>query len=400
MSKIRLVLRKDKKTKKDTAPINLKITQRGAKKYISTGISVKLSEWDFTKNKVNNNHPNSVRMNNTLNGILYQYESKIIDTEAKETYITLSDIKQKLKSKETQEFFPYADNYTDEFERKGKIATYKRGKSVIKKFKEFLKNDKILIEELNKDIFEKFEFYLSDTKKNDNPTIHSNFKYIKTIINKYIKEGKMTMDKNPFLNFNIKLTPTQKDFLTEDELLKIENLKLEKDSPLYTHRNIYVFSAYAGGLRISDVLQLKWENFKDERITIKIQKTKQPLAIKIPNKAIQIINLYKNKEVKPSDYIFPLLKCKDANDPTTLFNSISSAAAYTNSNLKDIAGLAGVKKKFSFHSARHTFATRALKKGMRKEYVSKIMGHTTDKETNVYIKIVNEDLDNAIEILN
>lgn len=160
MAKIRIVLRKDKKTKKDTAPINLKITQRGAKKYISTGISVKISEWDFAKNKVNSNHPNMVRMNNTINILLCQYESKIIDTEAKESYITLSGIKQKLKSKEIQEFFPYADNYTDEFERKGKIATYKRGKSVIKKFKEFLKNDGILIEELNKDIFEKFEFYL------------------------------------------------------------------------------------------------------------------------------------------------------------------------------------------------------------------------------------------------
>ena len=57
--------------------------------------------------------------------------------------------------------------------------------------------------------------------------------------------------------------------------MEIETLKLEENTNFYHHRNIYVFSAYAGGLRISDVLQLTWGNFKDEKLSLKIQKTKK-----------------------------------------------------------------------------------------------------------------------------
>jgi site-specific recombinase XerD len=68
--------------------------------------------------------------------------------------------------------------------------------------------------------------------------------------------------------------------------------------------------------------------------------------------------------------------------------------------LKIIAAKAGIEKHISFHSSRHTFATRALKKGMRIEYVSKLMGHTNLKTTQIYAKIVNEELDKAMDVFN
>jgi integrase len=210
----------------------------------------------------------------------------------------------------------------------------------------------------------------------------------------------MSYDKNPFLNYKIKPNAPERDYLSEEELFRIESLELKNDSGFYHHRNIYVFSAYAGGLRISDVLQLKWENFDGKKLSLRIQKTAQPLSIKIPNKAIQIIRLYHNNDSKPEDFIFPLLRCVDVNNELELFRAISSATAYTNSDLKDIAKLAGINKKISFHTARHTFATRALQKGMRIEYVSKFLGHKDIRETQVYAKIINKELDDAIEIFN
>ncbi|MDD4214814.1 MAG: tyrosine-type recombinase/integrase, partial [Bacteroidales bacterium] len=57
-----------------------------------------------------------------------------------------------------------------------------------------------------------------------------------------------------------------------------------------------------------------------------------------------------------------------------------------------------IKKHLSFHTSRHTFATRALRKGIRIEYVSKLLGHASIKETQVYAKIVNEELDKAMEV--
>ncbi|WP_207765333.1 tyrosine-type recombinase/integrase [Solitalea longa] len=45
-------------------------------------------------------------------------------------------------------------------------------------------------------------------------------------------------------------------------------------------------------------------------------------------------------------------------------------------------------------------ATLALRKGMRIEYVSKLMGHSDITTTQIYAKIMNEELDKAMEVFN
>jgi len=62
--------------------------------------------------------------------------------------------------------------------------------------------------------------------------------------------------------------------------------------------------------------------------------------------------------------------------------------------------MASIDKKFSFHSARHSWDVRSLQKGMRIEYVSKLMGHASVKQTEVSVQILNEELDKAMEIFN
>lgn len=161
---------------------------------------------------------------------------------------------------------------------------------------------------------------------------------------------------------------------------------------------MYVFSAYAGGLRIFDVLQLKWENFDGERVLVTTQKTGSVVSVKLPAKALEIVNSYKTGVTKPSDFVFPLLKNDvDYSDPAVLYDAISSMNAYTNKSLKEIKTSLKWSKNLNFHTSRHTWATRALKKGMRIEYVSKLMGHSSIKTTQVYAKIVNADLDQAMK---
>ena len=59
----------------------------------------------------------------------------------------------------------------------------------------------------------------------------------------------------------------------------------------------------------------------------------------------------------------------------------------TNAYLKEIADLCGVKKNLTFHLARHTFATMSLSKGVPMESVSKMLGHTNIKTTQIYARI-------------
>ena len=53
--------------------------------------------------------------------------------------------------------------------------------------------------------------------------------------------------------------------------------------------------------------------------------------------------------------------------------------------------------RLSFHLSRHTFATNALNNGMRIEHVSKLLDHMDIRTTQIYAKVINEELDKAVD---
>ena len=124
-------------------------------------------------------------------------------------------------------------------------------------------------------------------------------------------------------------------------------------------------------------------------------------SFKFGQSALEILNKYKPKKINPSDFIFPMLdNSLNVKDLRLMDKEISGATAYINKNLKAIADTAKISKPVSFHISRHTFATRALRKGISIDKVSKLMGHAAIRETQVYAKIVNEELDKAMEVFN
>ena len=71
-----------------------------------------------------------------------------------------------------------------------------------------------------------------------------------------------------------------------------------------------------------------------------------------------------------------------------------------NNILKNIGKQCGFKIKLTFHVARHTFSTSlTLAKGMPIETVSRILGHTNIKTTQIYAKITNEKVSRDMELL-
>lgn len=83
-----------------------------------------------------------------------------------------------------------------------------------------------------------------------------------------------------------------------------------------------------------------------------------------------------------------------------LFNAIRQASNQIDNDLKKLTIEAGIDKHIHMHCSRHSFAVRALKKGMRIEHVSALMSHKSIRTTQIYAKIVNADLDKAMQIFN
>jgi len=71
-----------------------------------------------------------------------------------------------------------------------------------------------------------------------------------------------------------------------------------------------------------------------------------------------------------------------------------------NAYLKELASLANIDKKLTFHAARHTFATTVtLSNGIPMETVSAMLGHKNFKTTQIYAKVVQEKISNHMKKL-
>ena len=396
MPSITTVFRKDKLNKKGQAPIHFRIIKHRKIRYISSGIMLDEKFWDNRNSKIKGTHPNSKRLNSYLSNKHTELQDKVFEYETHTKSLSSSRIKEHVMGKKPEDFFAFAEEVLQDYLNAGKIGTYDKNRAILGKLRIFLKGKSLDFQDITPRFLIKYEKYLRDDLGNSIGTIGNTLKFIRKVFNDAIRQDLVEIYQNPFLKYKIKTGKSQRVYLTEEELRAIEELNLVPGSRMELHRDMFVFAAYTGGIRVSDVLRLQWMDFDGTHIHVTIQKTKGQLSIKLPKKAIAII---KAQEGKSKRFIFPmLLDSIDLDDPLQVDRKISSGTAYINKNLKFIAEQASIKKKLSFHISRHTWATRALRKGISIDKVSKLMGHAAIKETQIYAKIVGEELDKAMEV--
>lgn len=401
MATATMVLRTDRKNKDGEAPINIFIIKDRKYHKVATGIKIKPEFWDEKACKVMKGVRNYKHINAFLHNMLVDAEKGTLSIDADAKHLTAKEIKEKVFGKPPTEFFPFAEKASGNYQVLGKIGTYISSKAIVKQLKDYAKNDTLKFTDITPEYLERYEFYLRKEESLKTNTIHKNLKFFRKVFNDAFRLGLIEYNQNPFTRYKLKTEKTSRTFLTEEELQKIENIEIPADTVLDLHRNMFIFAAYTGGLRVSDVLKLKWTNFDGSHVNISIHKTKSQLSIKLPDKSIDIINKYRPVKDSPNSFIFPMLPDDlKMDDPHDVYTEISRATAYINKNLKTIATRAEVNQHLSFHVSRHTWATRALRKGISIDKVSKLMGHAQLRETQIYAKIVNEELDRAMDVFN
>lgn len=186
------------------------------------------------------------------------------------------------------------------------------------------------------------------------------------------------VSKNPFAAVRIQYDPVEREVLTKSELATLMQTDMQIER-LERVRDVFVFCCFTG-LAHCDVFTLTPENIvidDNGQPWIKTSRQKTSVSVNVPLLEIpqMIIAKYKDdKTLKGS--LLPVL----SNDCTNIY-------------LKEVATLCRIKKKLTFHVARHTFATTvALSNGVPIESVSKMLGHRNIRTTQIYAKVMNDKL--------
>ncbi|HHD92289.1 MAG TPA: integrase [Candidatus Portnoybacteria bacterium] len=236
------------------------------------------------------------------------------------------------------------------------------------------------------------EQYLNFVKK-------KKFKNKQKAIEKFLLE-KVEKKKSP-QTINLALNSIKflyKEVLKNNEKIDLKFAKKSKKLPVVLNRNeiknilanisnqkykIAVSLAYAGGLRISEIQNLKVKDIDLEELIIYLKNAK--------GKKDRITIFPK----KLKNDIQNLIAGKNSND--FVFNSNRGGKLTTRSFqavFKKALQQAKIKKEATFHSLRHSFATHLLENGTDVRYVQELLGHTNIRTTQIYTKVTNPKLKN------
>jgi integrase/recombinase XerD len=396
MASIKPVLRIDKSKLNGEAPLYLRIINDRRISYRTLGLYLDPKHWDEQLQRVRKSHPNSVRANNLIAQHLAALNDEMLSLETTSEAYRPAKVLRALDVKPTKGFLEFSGVVIERMTHSKAIGTVNRTMAVVSKVKRYLKGKDIQLDEVTVSWIRGYETYLRTKLGNKTNTVASNFKVIRKILNEAIDEDLLAQ--NPFSRFSIKTESTDIEFLTEEELEAFANVPLTPDTKIARHRDLYVFACNAGGIRVGDLLRLQWKNFDGERLKIFTSKGSETLSILLTSIALEIIER-QQVERKPDGFIFDLLP-RDLNlkDMKAVHKAVTSQTALIGKNVKIVAERAGIHKNIHFHTSRHTWATRALRKGMRIEHVSKLMTHSSIRTTQIYAKIVNADLDAAMDV--
>jgi integrase len=267
-----------------------------------------------------------------------------------------------------------AKNYKDG----EKTSMYYSFRGLGKKLQEY-KGNKITLKQLNKEYCKGFIEYLKKDKTISRGTAYQYSGLLNIVINRAMQDD--ILSNNPMRTISrgdkIKKAESNVEYLTIEELRQLSETPCISD----TAKKAFLFSCFSG-LRYSDIQALKWDDIKKDNNGEYYIKYQQEKTDKIENLQISKEAIKQLPERSENEQVFSLMQ-----------------NGYLNKIIAGWALAAGITKKVTFHVARHTNATLLMSLGVEIETVSKILGHSDIKTTQIYAKVIDERKREAVRKL-
>lgn len=365
--------------KKGMALVQVEAYLGRKKKYFSTKVYLKPEQWD-NKKLIVKNHPNADALNRLIYEFVATIEKKELELWQQGKRISLELLKNALTTQENNSSF--ISFFRQEVMNSSlKDSTKRNHLSTLMLLQEFKKN--ITFSDLTFELISSFEYFLQLKGYHTN-TIAKHMKHLKRHVNIAINKEYIEIQKYAFRKYKIKTIENKHTHLVPEELERLENLILSgRYVKLQKSLDAFLFCCYAG-MRYSDFINLSSENFVDINqetwLIYKSVKTgtevRLPLYLLFSGKGIAILNKYR-------DNLEDFFHLRDNSN--------------VNKDLIIITRLAGLSKRISFHTARHTNATLPIYNGINITTVQKLLGHKSVKTTQVYTNVMDMTIIHDLE---
>lgn len=363
----------------------------------SAGVRMDKKHWNEKGNYEKRNWIRATLGNSEQQNVtIKKFIDKVTSITSEDPDVTLEQINIRLSGKSDYDFIQFWQD--DMISRNARLSPTSRDKykSQLNNFIKFTKGKPVPFSDLTYQFVQRYFLWILNEKKAESTTSKA-MGFLRTIIIEAVKSGYIKHADNPFHVFKIKSYKTEKERLSPKEIEIFESKKA------YTDRkqdciNIFLMQYYTAGARISDVIQMRWENILEGRWFYTMNKTDTIKNIKLSPKALALLKYYGNKK---SGYVFPFLTEENVKAAgPKLHKKIQAVTALVNKNLKEFAEHNGIKKTISTHVARHSFADNARKASGDIYAISKALGHSKITVTENYLASLDDgSVDNLLDLM-
>lgn len=389
---VRFYIRRDQTNKDGTSTIMVRVTVNGERAVFSSKLSVDPKLWDNEANRAMGTSRAVKELNRTLEDIRATIRQHYYELERYEALVTAEKVRNAFLgiTVRTESILQLFKELLEEYKALEGIskskATVQKYTRCYKRVEQFLKtkyklSDMPLVEIDHKFIVD-FECYLRTVSKCNENTSAKFLQTFKMVIIRARNNGYIKGD--PFSNYKIRLKRVDRGYLTEEELERLRNTPITSKRVAQV-RDVFLFCCYTG-LAYIDLKLLREDNIRtsfDGKQWIMTHRHKTDTVVNVPILDIPMELLARYKGQCKNGYLLPILSNQKCNQ-----------------YLKDVAKACKIDKNITFHMARHTFATTVtLSQGVPIESVSKMLGHTNIKTTQIYARITNQKISRDMEAL-
>jgi integrase/recombinase XerD len=384
MATLKLALDMRRAKKDGTFPLVFKLYVNKEKTYITTGISVKPTEFHVESNLIiGNPKANEVimKLDVLYRNRFYQY---IINHQGHEQ---IAEAKAYILNKQPEEFTvaEYWDNLISNMNEAGRDGGVKIYQQSLNTIKQEINLNLPFTALSYKDIMN-----LETKLYKRGMSVNGASVYLRTfraVCNKAINQDIVNLEWYPFRKHKMKKQKTVPRVMTMDDIKRYFALNLSPTDCSYKYWNIGKLIFMLRGINMRDLMLLKPDSVKNGRIIYRRAKTGKLYSIQITTEIATALATF-----KPNETLLGLIPTAQLNSSFKV-NYFKQYLKLTNKHLKKLGVIIAVSEPISTYVFRYTYANVAKQLGYSKDLIAEALGHEYGNSvTGIYLEQFDNDV--------